>query len=65
MLNPLPIANHVYSLLLQDENQRESPVYNQISEGSASFMVENQGFSVTSENQSHAGQRFTGNLANN
>ncbi|XP_070035282.1 uncharacterized protein [Nicotiana tomentosiformis] len=65
MLNPLPTVNHAYSLLLQDENQRQTLVYNQIPGDSASFMAGNQGFSITSGNQAHAGQRFTGNLANN
>ncbi|XP_070009657.1 uncharacterized protein [Nicotiana sylvestris] len=42
IMNPLPNINHAYSLVLQDENQRE--VYNNplISTDTSSFMVENQ-----------------------
>ncbi|XP_049399663.1 uncharacterized protein LOC125863667 [Solanum stenotomum] len=39
MLNPLPGINHAYSLLLQDENQREAYVNPQIPTNSSSFMA--------------------------
>lgn len=33
MIKPLLTVNHVYSLLFQDQNQRETPTYNQFSSG--------------------------------
>lgn len=41
MLNPLPGINHAYSLLLQDENQREVYVNPQFSPNNSSFMAKN------------------------
>ncbi|XP_059285834.1 uncharacterized protein LOC132039355 [Lycium ferocissimum] len=43
MMNPLPAMDYAYSLLLQDENQREIYVNAQVFSKSASFMVTNQG----------------------
>ncbi|KAH0683637.1 hypothetical protein KY290_022257 [Solanum tuberosum] len=43
MLNPLPSMDHAYSLLLQDENQREFYVNAQNFSDSSAFMVTNQG----------------------
>ncbi|XP_070020529.1 uncharacterized protein LOC142180965 [Nicotiana tabacum] len=42
MMNSLPNINHVYSLVLQDENQREIYANPLISSESSSFMVGNQ-----------------------
>nr|XP_016445482.1 PREDICTED: uncharacterized protein LOC107770663 [Nicotiana tabacum] len=39
MMNPLPNINHVYSFILQDENQRERYVNPLISSDSSDFMV--------------------------
>ncbi|XP_060182181.1 uncharacterized protein LOC132611830 [Lycium barbarum] len=43
MMNPLPIMDLAYSLLLQDENQREAYVNASHTTESASFMVTSQG----------------------
>ncbi|XP_059315436.1 uncharacterized protein LOC132066058 [Lycium ferocissimum] len=43
MINPLPSMNTVYSLLLQDESQREVHMSAQVFSDSSSFMVANQG----------------------
>lgn len=42
IMNPLPNINHAYSLILQDENQREVYANPLISTDSSSFMVANQ-----------------------
>ncbi|XP_049390256.1 uncharacterized protein LOC125854717 [Solanum stenotomum] len=44
MIKPLPNLNHAYSLLLQDENQRES--YVNVPTGPSSFMVGKQGNNI-------------------
>jgi len=60
MIKPLPNLNHAYSLLLQDENQRESYVNAHIPTGSSSFMVRKQGVG----NQGYAdAQGYTTNQA--
>ncbi|KAH0761986.1 hypothetical protein KY290_018059 [Solanum tuberosum] len=41
MLNPLPGINHAYSLLLQDDNQREVYINPQFSPNNSSFMAKN------------------------
>ncbi|XP_009588362.1 uncharacterized protein [Nicotiana tomentosiformis] len=64
MIKPLPTVNHAYSLLLQDENQRETPVYNQFSSGGSSFMAGSQGYSMTNGSQVQSAQKFTGNSEN-
>ncbi|XP_019231005.1 PREDICTED: uncharacterized protein LOC109211871 [Nicotiana attenuata] len=43
MVKPLPSVNQAYSLLMQDENQREIHVNPQFPTDGASFMVKNQG----------------------
>ncbi|XP_019240730.1 PREDICTED: uncharacterized protein LOC109220718 [Nicotiana attenuata] len=43
MMNPLPNINHAYSLILQDENQREIYANPLISSDSSAFMVGSQG----------------------
>ncbi|XP_019260086.1 PREDICTED: uncharacterized protein LOC109238110 [Nicotiana attenuata] len=42
MISPLPSVNHAYSLLIQDEKQREIYVNNQFPGDSSSFMAVNQ-----------------------
>lgn len=42
MINPLPSVNYAYSLLMQDENQRESHVVSQFPGNGSSFMVGSQ-----------------------
>lgn len=39
MINPLPVINLAYSLILQDENQRESYVNSTVNPHSSAFMV--------------------------
>ncbi|KAM3251775.1 hypothetical protein P3L10_005845 [Capsicum annuum] len=41
MMNPLPNINVAYSLILQDENQRETYMSGLIPTNSSSFMVSN------------------------
>ncbi|XP_015165838.1 uncharacterized protein [Solanum tuberosum] len=54
MINPLPTVNHAYSLLMQDENQRENHLSSQFPGDSSSFMV---GKSAISENQLNTQQK--------
>ncbi|XP_075087854.1 uncharacterized protein LOC142169833 [Nicotiana tabacum] len=49
MLSPLPTVGHAYSLLMQDEKQREVYVNSQFPRDSSSFMA---------ANQNHTGQKF-------
>ncbi|XP_060195546.1 uncharacterized protein LOC132624838 [Lycium barbarum] len=55
MLKPLPNLNHAYSLLLQDENQRESYVNANGYTGSSSFMAGKQAnMNANTDNQAYA-----------
>ncbi|XP_059295423.1 uncharacterized protein LOC132048752 [Lycium ferocissimum] len=59
MLNPLPGINQAYSLLLQDENQREVYVNPQYSPNSSSFMARN--YNASSQKFTKQTQRFGNN----
>ncbi|XP_075105117.1 uncharacterized protein LOC142179326 [Nicotiana tabacum] len=65
MIKPLPFVNHAYFRLLQDENQRETPVYNQFSSGSSSFMAGSQGYSMPNGNQFNKSKKFQGPIREN
>ncbi|XP_019223790.1 PREDICTED: uncharacterized protein LOC109205534 [Nicotiana attenuata] len=58
MLNPLPSIDHAYSLVLQDESQREVYTNPLISSDSSSFMVGNQASYALRNNKQM--QRYTG-----
>ncbi|XP_060210247.1 uncharacterized protein LOC132637121 [Lycium barbarum] len=56
MIKPLPNLNHAYSLLLQEENQRELYINANVSTGTVSFMAGKQAYGtnqVYAENQNH------------
>ncbi|XP_059298102.1 uncharacterized protein LOC132050755 [Lycium ferocissimum] len=56
MIKPLPNLNHAYSLLLQEENQRESYISANVSTGTVSFMAGKQAYGTNqayAENQNH------------
>ncbi|KAH0651210.1 hypothetical protein KY285_031329 [Solanum tuberosum] len=61
MLNPLPTVNHAYSLLMQDENQRENHLSSQFPGDNSSFMVGNQkpGNTYFKGNTSYKGRKAT------
>ncbi|XP_019256316.1 PREDICTED: uncharacterized protein LOC109234705 [Nicotiana attenuata] len=62
MVKPLPSVNQAYSLLMQDENQREIHVSSQFPTDGVSFMVKNQGpQSYQNPAPSHFPQQKNGN----
>uniref|UniRef100_A0A1S4A6F0 Uncharacterized protein n=1 Tax=Nicotiana tabacum TaxID=4097 RepID=A0A1S4A6F0_TOBAC len=59
IMNPLPNINHAYSLVLQDENQREIYANPPISVDSSSFMVGNQGNFMAQSNYPQKNGKLT------
>ena len=66
MMNPLPTIDHAYSLLLQDENQREVYVNSTLTADSADFMATSQGrFNQKTGNQGMRNRNTTQKFAIN
>ncbi|XP_070026075.1 uncharacterized protein [Nicotiana sylvestris] len=65
MINPLPTVNHAYSLLIQDENQREKHVNTHFSGDGSSFLAGSpQHTTQLSSGNQFSTQQKNGNVAN-
>lgn len=58
MINPLPSVNHAYSLLMQDENQREVHVSSQFLGDGTSFMAGQQNTQINKGNHINYQQKI-------